>query len=99
MSSTSQNNIEDFLCRKLKPFIRLFKEKRAEQSDDYLPNINGAKYQSIQQMVNITANKFGMFNHDIKPDSVVVPNKDTIKVRKLMKSANGNTKVKEIIAL
>ena len=50
-------------------------------------------------MVNIRANKVGMLNHDIKPDSVVVPNKDTIKVGKLLQSANGNKKVKGIIAL
>jgi hypothetical protein len=50
-------------------------------------------------MVNITANKVGMLNHDIKPVSVVVPNKDKIKVGKLLKFTNGNKKVMEIIAL
>ena len=59
------------------------------QNSPILPNINGAKFQSVQQIVNITSNKVGTFKHEITPVSIDLPiKKDKIKVGRLEHDTN-----------
>jgi len=63
--------------------------RMCSQNSPILPNINGAKFQSVQQIVNITLNKVGTFKHEITPVSIAVPiKKDKIKVGRLEHDTN-----------
>ncbi len=70
------------------------------QNYPILPNINGAKFKSVQQIVNITSNKVGTFKHEITPVSIAVPiKKDKIKVGRLEYDTNKTKKVRKTLYL
>ena len=66
------------------------------QNYPILPNINGAKFQSVQQIVNITLNKVGTFKHEITPVYIALPiKKDKIKVGRLEHDTNETKKLRK----
>jgi hypothetical protein len=68
------------------------------QNSPILPNINGAKFQSVQQIVDITSNKAGTFEHEITPFSIDVPiKKDKIKVGRLEHDTNETKMVRKTL--
>jgi hypothetical protein len=72
--------------------------RSCSQNYPILPNINGAKFQSVQQIVNITSNKVGTFKHEITPVSISVPiKKDKIKVGRLEHDTNETKKVRKTL--
>ena len=72
--------------------------RMCSQNYPILPNISGAKFQSVQQIVNITLNKVSTFKHEITPVSIALPIiKDKIKVGRLEHDTNETKKVRKTL--
>jgi hypothetical protein len=86
--------INDVVSSKLSLF---WNSKKVNWIEDYLPNIRDAKLQSIQQMVNITANNISMSFNEITTVSDVVPNCNEKNMeQKLMQISNYDKKVNDV---
>ena len=72
--------------------------RMCSQNSPIFPNINDAKFQSLQQIVNITSNKAGSFKHEITPVYIAVPiKKDKIKDGRLEHDTNETKKVRKTL--